>query len=155
MKNRISYLIVFIVSLSFATCWAQQPRKQDNNDEIDFLYDFLQGSYYVLGKSPDSDRIYSGTIIVKRTGNGLEVRRKIGNREIKGHGKIETATADKRKVLRIRFVEGKKSYEATYIIGSDLDNYARLTGYVYLKEGKTKTPGLEALFAINHITDKE
>jgi hypothetical protein len=47
--------------------------------------------------------------------------------------------------LRIRFIDENKSYELTYIIDSDLDNYARSTGFLYLKEGGSKEPGLEAL----------
>jgi hypothetical protein len=64
-------------------------------------------------------------------------------------GKIEAATADKIKVLRIRFIDENKNYEATYLINSDLDNYARLSGFLYLIQGETKVPGLEALF-IDH-----
>ncbi len=62
-------------------------------------------------------------------------------------GKIDVVTADKIKVLRVTFTENKKEYEATYLIDSDLDNYGRLTGYIYLKAGGTKSPGLEALFS--------
>jgi len=46
-------------------------------------------------------------------------------------------------------MEENKSYEATYLIDSDLDNYGRLTGYLYIKGTETKKPGLEALF-IDH-----
>jgi len=48
--------------------------------------------------------------------------------------------------LRVEFVHKGRKYGGTYLIGSDLDNYARLTGYLYLKKGKTTKPGLEALF---------
>jgi hypothetical protein len=70
----------------------------------------------------------------------------MGGRAVKGIGKIETVTSDKIKVLRVRFRSEEKDYEATYLIGSDLDNYGRLTGHVYFKDGETRTPGLEALF---------
>ena len=56
-------------------------------------------------------------------GDKLEVIRRIGDKEIKGIGKIDTATADKIMVLRIRFMEEGKSHEAIYLIDSDLDNY--------------------------------
>jgi hypothetical protein len=65
---------------------------------------------------------------------------------VTGIGRVETATPDKIKVLKVHFRSGDRDYEATYLIGSDLDNHGRLTGYVYLKGGKTRTPGLEALF---------
>ena len=44
-----------------------------------------------------------------------------------------------------------RHYEATYFFNSDLDNYARLLGYLYVIQGGTKEPGLEALF-IDHQT---
>ncbi len=110
------------------------------------LHDFLCGSYQVIGRLPDSDQLYSGKVEFKPSGNQLEVVRLIGEHRMKGIGRIETATPDKIKVLRVHFRSRDKDYEATYVIGSDLDNYGRLTGYVYFKDGGTKKPGLEALF---------
>jgi hypothetical protein len=100
----------------------------------------------VIGRLPDSDQLYSGKVEVKRLENQLEVVRLIGGHRVKGIARIETATPDKTKVLRVHFQSEGRDYEATYLIGSDLDNHGRLTGYVYLKGGKTRTPGLEALF---------
>jgi hypothetical protein len=123
--------------------WAGE---QNRNENIDFLYGFLQGHYTLIGRFPDSNGAYTGKVILKKGAGSLEVVRKVNGKEIRGTGKIETATADKVKVLRVRFVGGARHYEATYLIHSDLDNYARLTGYLYLKNGSTKRPGLEALF---------
>jgi hypothetical protein len=88
-------------------------------------------------------------VVLRRTGKKLVITRRIEGKEIKGIGKIETATADEIKVLQIRFTEEDKSFEAIYLIDSDLDNYGRLTGYLWLKGKETKDPGLEALF-IDH-----
>ena len=117
---------------------------KDFSDEP--LYDFLCGSYQVIGRLLDSDQLYSGKVDLKRSGDHLEVLRLMGRHAVKGIGKIETATSDKIKVLRVRFRSEGKDYEATYLIGTDLDNYGRLTGHVYLKDGETRRPGLEALF---------
>ena len=84
---------------------------------------------------------------MKRSGHQLEVTRRVAGKQIVGVGALEFATADKRNVLRVRFADSGQHYEATYIICSDLDNYARLTGYVYSKGGNTKIPGLEAWFS--------
>ena len=65
----------------------------------------------------------------------------------RGIGKIEKAAGGDAEVLRIRFDQDGKSYEGTYLIDGDLDNYARLSGYLYLADGSTKSVGLEALFA--------
>jgi hypothetical protein len=102
----------------------------------------------VIGRLPDSDQLYSGKIEMERSGDQLEVVRLIGGHRVRGIGKIEAATPDKIKVLRVHFRPRDKDldFEATYLIGSDLDNHGRLTGHVYFKDGGTKKPGLEALF---------
>ena len=107
----------------------------------------MDGSYEVIGRYPDSHQTYTGNIILNKSGETLEVIRKINNKTIKGIGKIEPASADKINVLRVRFTEDSNEYEATYLINMDLDNYGRLTGYIYLKDGGTKKPGVEALFS--------
>jgi len=130
-----------VLTLASTLVWAQA---RDLGDEP--LYDFVCGSYQVIGRLLDSDQLYSGKVEFKLSGNQLEVVRLIGKHRVKGIGRIETATPDKIKVLRVHFRSKDKDYEATYLIGSDLDNHGRLTGYVYLKGGGTKAPGLEALF---------
>jgi hypothetical protein len=135
------WTITTMLALAGTLVWAQA---KDFRDEP--LYDFMCGSYQVIGKLPDSDQLYFGKVEVKRSGNQLEVVRLIGGHHVRGIGRIEVATPDKIKVLRVHFRSKDKDYEATYLIGSDLDNYGRLTGYVYFKDGETKTPGLEALF---------
>ncbi len=122
------------------------------NDEenTDFTYGFLIGSYEVIGRYPDSNETYTGKVIIKKSQETLEVFRIIDNKTIKGAASLDLVTADKIKVLRVGFTENETEYEATYLIDTDLDNYGRLTGYIYLKEGGTKKPGLEALFS-DHI----
>ncbi len=120
----------------------------------DFLYGFLQGTYNLIGKLPDSDKIYSGKVILKKKGNIMEVTRIIKGGHTKGSGRIETATGDRIKVFRVRFIKQNIRYEVTYLISSDLDNYGRLSGYLYLQKGGTKIPGLEALFIDRNVDDK-
>ncbi len=139
--------IVFVVSDGFA-------QGSGENQKSDFLYGFLQGTYDLIGKLPDSDKIYSGKVILKKKGNIMEVTRIIKGDRILGSGRIESATADSIKVLRVRFIEKNIRYEATYLISSDLDNYGRLSGYLYLQKGGTKIPGLEALFIHRNADDK-
>lgn len=135
------WTITAVLALVSTLAWAQA---KDMSDEP--LYDFLSGSYQVIGRMPDLDQLYSGKAEFKRSGNHLEVLRMIGNGAVKGTGKIETVTPEKIKVLRVLFRSEQRDYEATYLIGSDLDNYGRLTGHVYFKGRETKIPGLEALF---------
>jgi hypothetical protein len=139
----MKYFWTIMAALTLVGTFVMAQAK-DMSDEP--LYDFLSGSYQVIGRLPDSDQLYSGKADLKRSGNHLEVLRLIGNRSVKGIGKIETVTPDKIKVLRVLFRSEERDYEATYLIGSDLDNYGRLTGHVYFKDRETRTPGLEALF---------
>ena len=120
---------------------------QENNDEISFLYDFLKGTYELIGRYPDSNETYTGCVEFKKSDDGIKVLRTVDGAKTEGTGKIETATADSIKVFRVRFNEKGSDYEITYLISSDLDNYARLTGYFYLRNGDTPKPGIEALFS--------
>jgi len=85
-------------------------------------------------------------MLIVIVGGQWEVTRIIEGHEIKGIGKVEIAAMGEEKVLRVRFRQKKRGYEVTYLIDSDLNNYGRLSGYLYLEEGGTKSPGLEALF---------
>ena len=143
------WTMTMMLTLASTLVWAQA---KDIGDEP--LYDFLRGSYHVIGRLPDSDQLYSGKVEFRLSGNQLEVVRLIGGNRVRGIGKVETATSDKIKVLRVHFQSKDKDYEATYLIGSDLDNYGRLTGHVYFKDGGTKAPGLEALFIEHKEVEK-
>jgi hypothetical protein len=50
-------------------------------------------------------------------------------------------------VLRIRFNDNGKEFEGTFLWRGDLDNYPRLTGFIYRGGSvQTKSAGLEAWF---------
>lgn len=140
MKQVSLVLIFLLFSVGFVGA-------QDHNAGEDAAtYNFLNGSYRAIGRFPDSKVTYSGSVVLKYDKGALSVVRVINDREISGVGKIETATADAVKILRIRFQQDKQKYEAAYLIDSDLDNYGRLSGYWYREDGSTNKPGLEALF---------
>ena len=125
------------------------------DDETSSLYNFLEGRYQVIGRYPDSKETYAGKAALKKDGDSLKVVREIGDEVVEGLGRIEASMADDAKVLRVRFIRSGSEYEVTYVIASDLDNYARLTGYVYLLGGSTKQAGLEALFVDFAASDEE
>lgn len=107
---------------------------------------FLVGEYKVIGKKPDSDETYFGDVSIKIVGNGLSYSRVVGGVMVAGEAAIEGATPDKIPVLRVKFVENGVKHEGTFLWSSDLDNYARISGYIYRPGVTTKAPGLEALF---------
>lgn len=109
---------------------------------------FLVGKYLLIGQKPDSKETYSGTISFSfdEKKKILNFKRIVNGQLTTGTAKIEKALAGEAEVLRLRFVENKKEYEGTFLWRSDLDNYGRLSGYIYLKNNSTKSPGLEAYF---------
>jgi len=136
------YLMCFVFvtySLVFDACAGEEER--------DPVYDFLTGSYEVIGRWPDSNKTYTGRVDIIHKNGLLVVTRNAGGKKIKCDGKIERSGADNIKVLRIKFNHYGNDYNGTYIINSDLDNYGRLTGYLYLANGTTRKVGLEALFS--------
>lgn len=143
MKRSIIYAAALILIFSSLVI-ADGPLK--DKDREDSLLGFLTGSYEVIGKRPDGSGIYRGTMTLLRKSNELVITRNIKGTKTTGTAKIIAATADNIPILQADFTEGKQKYRVIYMIGSDLDNYARLTGKVYFPDRETKTPGLEALF---------
>jgi hypothetical protein len=139
-------LCTLCCALSLSGVFVADVWAQDRDEEIESLYQFLHGKYELIGRRPDSNETYTGTAVLKAAQDGLEVLRTVNGATIKGTARMELATHDKVKVLRMRLIDADLGYEATFVVGSDLDNYARLTGYVYPRENKTRRPGLEAWF---------
>ena len=132
-------IIVGILFLNSSLAVAEQTQQQ-------FLASFIAGKYHLVGKAIDSDRTYYGKVQIVSTESGIEVHRLLAEKTIIGSGAIEKATADNVKLLRIRFTENDMEFEETCIISSDLDNYARITCYLYRSGRETSNPGLEVLF---------
>jgi hypothetical protein len=122
----------------------------DNIENHEFLYGYLAGHYIVIGKELDSEKTYYGKVVFSYEKGRLIVTRNIQGEIVKGEGKIEHALgSDEANVLRVRFVRAGHENEITYLWRSDLDNYARLSGYLYQLGKQTDSPGMEALF-IDH-----
>jgi hypothetical protein len=140
-------LIIYVVSclvLWSSVSFAGGPLKDKDREES--LLGFLTGYYEVIGKRPNGGGTYHGTVTLTRKGNELIVTRMIQGRRTIGTAKIIAATADEIPVLQADFTEGKQKHRIIYMIGSDLDNFGRLTGKVYFPDRETKIPGMEALF---------
>jgi hypothetical protein len=138
------FLSLFFILATAAIVQADQPNM--DKEQEDFLLSSLVGSYQVVGSFPDSRKTYSGDMKISRKGNRLILEKKINGVKTTAEASIQSATADLSPVLRAAWKQGKVDYEATYLVHTDLDNYPRLTGYIYRPGRETKTPGLEALF---------
>ncbi len=108
-------------------------------------YGPLGGVYDLIGRKPDSNETYTGTIKLIPVPSGLRVERKVGGVTVIGSGRFELKTPDKIQVLTITFRDNQAAFESSCRISWDLDNYARFT-CLYGIVGKTQLPGMEAFF---------
>lgn len=129
-----------LVSLILAGLPAGATDKPEDN-----RLNYLKGSYAIIGKHPDSEQTYSGSITVLPHEQGLKITRVINGRSIEARGELSTATPDQIPVLRVSFKQHGKLHEETCMVSSDLDNYPRVSCYVERKF--TKKVGLEAWFS--------
>jgi hypothetical protein len=144
---RIAFLVAIVVCFACSDASPAKPPKASHDP--DFVAGFVAGEYVLIGRKPESETTYTGRMTFAKQGKGLKFTRTVGGDTQHGTVVFDTkADESGRPVLRIRFSIGGKPYEATYLWHSDLSNFARLTGYVYLTTGKTKFPGLEALFPL-------
>ena len=127
------------ITLVFATGFADETREK-------LLERYARGNYLLIGKHLDSTDTYYGEVSISQSESGLSVTRTISGNVIHGTASIAHATSDHTPVLRMQFSEGGKDYEETCIVANDLDNYARITCYLYIPGTKTRNPGMEALF---------
>lgn len=135
------FLIYFLLVLSIA------PGVYAEDSPEAFLADFVVGRYHLIGRQADSEVTYQGGVeIFRDPAKTLRVRRSIAGRVIEGTAAIETALHAEAQVLRMRFTDAGIAFECTCLIQGDLDNYARLSCHRYRRDGKTRQPGLEALF---------
>ena len=141
-------LIIYAVSCLVLLCsvaFADGPLKDKDREES--LLGFLTGYYEVIGKHPNKGGTYHGTATLTRKDNELIVTRNINGKKTTGIAKIISATADEIPILQADFTEGRQKHRIIYMIGSDLDNFARLTGKVHFPDRETNIPGMEALFS--------
>jgi len=141
-------LVLFLAGSASAT----SPTPSPTSDDIDDLLGFLTGSYRLIGKELDSNKTFLGRVVINQKDKQLQVLRTVNGVTMEGVGRIEIAPLASSRVLRIRFTSGNNKFEGTYLYHSDLDNYARITGYLFKIDPKTgvpidtKNPGLEVLF---------
>jgi hypothetical protein len=124
------------------------------------MLNFVVGDYVIIGREPDSGAVYSGSARIGLADGGpagsLVLERRVGERRMTAKGGFEVPSPPgEGRVLRFRWQESVPIV-MTCLVGSDLDNYARLT-CVWQREGsQPAVPGLEAMFptAAWHAGDK-
>lgn len=110
------------------------------------LWSFVPGRYRVIGCYPDGSRTYAGTAQIDRSGKQLRLLRRIDGRESRIFGVIRRADPGEALVLSFKWND-QGPMEMLCLIGSDLDNYPRLTCHWGKAGNPHKQPGMEAYFA--------
>jgi hypothetical protein len=118
------------------------------DSEESFLAGFIMGKYHLIGKALNEDKSYIGSIEFSQNENEGDIvfTKTIDHNKIKGTAKIEKTVSEGSNVLRLHFKSENKVFEQTCLVNSDLDNYARISCYLYEKNITTDNPGLEAFF---------
>lgn len=127
------------IALAFSTVFADDTKEN--------LFErYLQGTYLLIGKHLDSSETYFGEVSIALSESGLSITRMISGKIVHGTASIAQTTSDHIPPLKMRFSEDGNDYEESCVVANDLDNYARITCYLYIPGTKTKNPGMEALF---------
>ena len=139
--QQVKVAVLVIFTFMFAEVFA------DPVENHAFLYGFLAGEYLAIGQRLNSNATYRGKVSFSDKGGYLEVIRSVDGIVTTGRGEIRHALGlDQANLLSVHFVENGEQYEAIYLWRADLDNYARLSGYIHKPGFRTNSPGLEALF---------
>lgn len=122
-----------------------QPAAAAEDDESP-LWDVVRGRYTLIGRHPDSQATYTGTAKIERVGKRLRLTRMIAGKESRIDGVVRRADPGEAWVLALKWGQ-QVPMEMVCLVGSDLDNYARLTCHWGRAGNPHKQPGMEAYFA--------
>ncbi len=134
-----------LAALLALACLPAQPAFAAEEDESP-LWDFVRGRYTLIGRQPDSQATYTGTAKIERVGKQLRLTRTVGGKRSEIFGTVRRADPGEAWVLAFKW--GKQQpMEMVCLVGSDLDNYARLTCHWGRAGNPHAQPGMEAYFA--------
>jgi hypothetical protein len=108
--------------------------------------EFVVGRYQLIGRHPDSPKTYTGTAHIERVGERLRLVRDIAGKQSQLFGVVRRADPGEAYVLDFHWGE-RRPMQMVCLIGTDLDNYARLTCHWGRAGNPHKQPGMEAYFA--------
>ncbi|HOF01548.1 MAG TPA: hypothetical protein PK385_10455 [Spirochaetota bacterium] len=142
MRFRKTFFLLSIICLVTLSLFAEKI------DEENALA-FLSGNYILIGKKINSKKTYSGRIRLQynEKEKRLDIKRVVAGVTSEGIATIEYALSDQIPVLKIKFTEKNVKYEGVFLWRGDLDNFGRISGYIYFADDQSvEDPGLEAYF---------
>lgn len=104
------------------------------------------GRYTLIGRHPDSRRTYTGQAVIERVGPHLQLTRRIAGKTTTVFGVVRRADPGEAQVLAFHWGQAP-ALEMVCLVGTDLDNYARLTCHWGRAGNPHRAPGMEAYFA--------
>lgn len=124
------------------------PLGAQEEDEQMSTLGFLAGDYILIGRRIGSHETYTGSIrfIYNEKDRCLDMKRTIAGQTVSGTARIVPVLAGDAQALRLSYIEKGIEYEGTFLWRGDLDNYGRLSGFIYIKGTNPDLPGLEAYF---------
>jgi hypothetical protein len=112
----------------------------------------LLGKYEIVGRMPDSNATYGGTLEISDGKTAYTLKRIVNGNVTSGEAWIETCGTDSSrgvKVLGFKYTKGKVLLEGHCFPGSDLENGMFLSCYSNVAGVKNERPGLESMFPRN------
>ena len=155
MQLRLATLLALALTTAPLAAPAAMPAGMNgmsgmaNGDAVDdesIRADFVVGRYDIVGRHPDSTRSYSGQAVIERAGRHLRLTREIAGKRTEVYGIVRRASPGEAWVLSFAW-GSKPTNEMVCLIGSDLDNYARLSCHWGRAGNPHKRPGVEAYFS--------
>lgn len=141
-ENFSFFVLCFLVAQAILL---GQPALAAEDDEPP-QWGLVVGRYQLIGRHPDSQKTYTGTAHIERAGDRLRLIRDIAGKRSEVFGVVRRADPGEAHVLDFLWGE-RRPMQMVCVIGTDLDNYARLTCHWGRAGNPHKQPGMEAYFA--------
>jgi hypothetical protein len=109
----------------------------------------LDGKYEIIGRMPDSDVTYSGTLEVGIGKTAYTLKRTVNGNIANGEAWFETCGLDEIQVLSFKYTQGKKPMEGFCFINRNGDNYMLMSCYTNYVGVESKRSGLESMFQLS------
>jgi hypothetical protein len=104
----------------------------------------MAGEYTVIGRKPDSKKLYFGHLSLHAKGDKLEFVKTINQVTVRGMAFIDSDDYWQYEVLRLKFVQNGELFEGLFEFSVDCKKTFRFTGSLGSKN--TEAGGLEAWF---------